>query len=266
MTDTEFYKELYSYYTDISNYIIPIGQKLDTKFGSDVSGVFQISRDILKRINGNLISLGKLGAIDEYTCVAHKLIIRAIHSDIILGVYLLTCSEEERIEELRKQNTEALKSIESWATSRKGFYDSLPTNQETAVDFDSFYKNYSEFVDPATGKIYTGKGTKGTSIKQLSDKLTNSKVLVIQKFNQLNTNYKLLSLTEHYHPITRRHSYNLEVDKFIYLDFAKWMKLSINILTQIIDEWIETGTFVVTGLEDTDENVSSAKASKDNNA
>ena len=239
---------------------------MDTKFGNDVSGVFQISRDILKRINGNLISLGKLGAIDEYTCVAHKLIIRDIHSDIILGVYLLTCSEEERVEELRKQNTEALKSIEAWTTSRKGFYDNLPTNQEAAVNFDNFYKNYSEFVDPATDQIYTGKGTKGTSIKQLSDKLTKSKVLVIQQFNQLNTNYKLLSLTEHYHPLTRCYSYNLEVDKFIYLDFAKWMKLSINILTQIIDEWIETGTFVVTGLEDAEENLSSTEASNSNNA
>ena len=151
-------------------------------------------------------------------------------------MYLLTCSNEERAEEIRKQNNEALKSIEGWAISRKEFYDSLPSQQVADVDLKTFYDNYSEFVDPQTGKIFTGKGTVGTSIKQLSDKLTKSKVLVIQKFNQLNTNYKLLSLTEHYHPVTRRHSYNLDVDKFIYLDFAKWMKLSVNILTQIIDE------------------------------
>lgn len=260
MTESEFYTELYSYYKDISDYIIPIGQKLDAKYGNNISGVYLISRDILKRINGNLIALSKLGQIDEYTCVAHKLIIRAIHSDIILGVYLLTCSNEERAEEIRKQNNEALKSIEGWAISRKEFYDSLPSQQVADVDMKTFYDNYSEFVDPQTGKIFTGKGTVGTSIKQLSDKLTKSKVLVIQKFNQLNTNYKLLSLTEHYHPVTRRHSYNFDVDKFIYLDFAKWMKLSVNILTQIIDEWIETGTFVVTGLENENESCGTAAA------
>ena len=241
--DIEYNNRILSYYKECITYIEPIGLKIKEKYKFNTPQPILVCNDLLFRIRCNILSLVQLGAINNFNSVAHRIIIRNIHADLILGLYLLTCTDDERADEIGRQNNEAVKSLEQWVISKKEFYENLPKGEPLNIFIDDFYNRYKEYIDETTGKLKSGKGT---TIKQLSLRLRGSKILALQKIEQLNTNYKLLSLTEHYHPITRRHSFNFEEDKLILEDFVKWMTAGVYMLTEIAKEWVDTGIFVIT--------------------
>ena len=236
---------IYFCYKKSLDLIGPIGSKIHDKYIKNAPTEIKICHDILYRIYCNLLTLLKIGPVNEHNNVAHCLLLRNIHGDLIIGFYLLTISDQERFNEIYKQNNEGLKSLEQWIISKKDYYDSLPNTEPLNIFINDFYSVYKEYVDPDKGKIKTDRSSKGTSLYQMSKNISISDWIAIRKYEQLYTNYRLLSLVEHYHPITRRYSYSTEQIKVIIEDCAKWMTDSIIFLCEISKEWEETGNFVV---------------------
>lgn len=243
MDDTDFYNELLSHYNSINNTIFPVGKALEQKLKENKSNILIYAGDILKRIQCNIRSLVKLGIIEEYNCVAYKLILRCIHSDIIEALSILTQDESSRNDILKRNDEYAVWTLGEWAKGKKEYYNSLDDSVESDINVSAMYNTFCEFVNDQ-GNFR--KANRDSIFKHANYLKGKSKVEVLKHFYVLYSNYRLLSLSEHYSSATRFFLFNFDADKLLFLDLVRWLDAGVTMLTEIIKEWVETGTFVVT--------------------
>lgn len=244
MDDKDFYNKLLPHYNNIKNTISPVGKAIEQKLKDNGNNTILIySGDILKRIQCNIRSLVKLGIIEEYNCVAYKLILRCIHSDIIEALSILIRDEESRNDILKRSNEYAVWTLGEWAKEKKEFYNNFGDSIESNVSISAIYNTFSEFVNEKGDFRKSVRKSIADHARYLKDK---SDVVALKYFHMLYSNYRLLSLSEHYSSATSLFSYNIDADKLLFLDLACWLDAGVTMLTEIIKEWVETGTFVVT--------------------
>jgi hypothetical protein len=242
-TYSEYVADLEDVFDKIQHEIAITGPRVDAKLLSNPNDdIYIIARDTLKRTLSNILVLRGI-KISEHTCVAYRLILRATTADLIEAVYLLTLDNNERDEELKRRNVGALQTLNIFAKEKKSFYDSIDSNGDSGIDLSGIRKKYAEFINANTDDFITRKEA-GSKIDTASmvKKLTSNGIWT-NHYEQLYTNYRLLSLTEHYTPLFRKFSYNDEYDIIMYAQYVKWILIGTEILCKVIDEWLTTGKF-----------------------
>lgn len=235
-------------YEEILSQIQPIGNLVAKKYNDDKKEELLFAHDILMRIFKNIKVLKSLGVSND-TAPAYRMILRSMFADLIEGLTLLTCDEQYRIDEFYKKNLAALNTFESWVKSKNNFFRLINKDGKETMDLQMLYNSNPEYVDCITSEFIKPNRNNHLSKKSigaLCDKLTKVNVNLFSFFDQLYINYKYLSLTEHYHVISRRHSYHYDEDFLLYPDFLGWVSLGVKTLCEVIGERIETGTFVIT--------------------
>jgi hypothetical protein len=242
-TYSESLAELLSTFGVIQQEIAFIGPQVDSKLSSNKDDdIYIIARDTLKRILSNILVLKGI-KISENTCVAYRLILRATTADIIEAIYLLTLDETDRKEELKRRNLFALQTVRNFSNEKKEFYDSIDANGDSKIDVSGLLKKYPEFLNAEMSDFLSTKEVgKKMSTADMAKHLTLNSIWS-KHYEQLYTNYRLLSLTEHYTPLFRRFSYNDEHDILIYIHFVKWILIGVEVLCKVINEWLTTGRF-----------------------
>lgn len=207
-------------YRSIISLIIPVGEYLSQKSEkSELTQREKVAYDILKRIKGNLEVLSVL-PFDENSVVSIKLIIRSIFSDLISGLYLLSRSDEELNEALFRLDYKHFTSMKMWAEC----HDRLDGSQCFVQQLNIAYKDF----------IIKGK-SKDLSISDMANKL-KSLDGSISELNDLYSEYRFLSQTEHYSFRGARFSYKQENDEklinTIYVSIIEYsIKHFINLIT-----------------------------------
>lgn len=178
-------------YKSIINLIIPVGEQLSLKAEkSKLTLREEVAYDILKRIKGNLEVLSVL-RLDENSAVSIKLIIRSIFSDLISGLYLLSRSNEELNKALFRLDYEHFLSIKKWAEC----HDNLTSSLNLAQQLNTTYNDFINTKSPQ--KLHISRMAE--ELKELNGS--------ISELNNLYSEYRLLSQTEHYSHKGARFSY-----------------------------------------------------------
>ena len=168
-----------------------MGEQLSLK--AEKSGLTlreEVSYDILKRIKGNLEVLSIL-PFEEISAVSIKLILRSIFSDLISGLYLLSCGDEELNIALFRLDYEHFLSMKEWAKC----HDNLISSQNLVQQLNTTYKDF--IVKSKLKKLSI------SSMASELNKLNGS----ISELSNLYSEYRLLSQTEHYSHKGARFSY-----------------------------------------------------------
>ena len=240
----DFVKELESRFDSIISSVAPIGQELTNRLQSSTDDkLIIIAHDTLKRLVCNIRVLKGIKISDD-TCVAYRLILRATTADLIESFYLLALPEDERNEEIWKRNLESVRTLEIYATEKKKFFDKINPGSVTDIDISALHNKFSEYVDPITNEFFSKKKYRKISTGDMISSLMKDKSCA-PEFEQLYTNYRLLSLTEHYTTVARNHSYNLPFDHFITIDVVRWIALISDVISRAIKEYLDTGTIVI---------------------
>lgn len=178
-------------YRSIINLIIPVGEQLSLKAEkSKLTLREEVAYDILKRIKGNLEVLSVL-RLDENSAVSIKLIIRSIFSDLISGLYLLSRSNEELNKALFRLDYEHFLSMKKWVECHDNLISSLNLEQQ-------LHTTYNDFINT--------KSPQKLPISRMAEKLKDLNGS-ISELNNLYSEYRLLSQTEHYSHKGARFSY-----------------------------------------------------------
>lgn len=178
-------------YRSIINLIIPVGEQLSLKAEkSKLTLREEVAYDILKRIKGNLEVLSVL-RLDENSAVSIKLIIRSIFSDLISGLYLLSRSNEELNKALFRLDYEHFLSMKKWVECHDNLISSLNLEQQLNT-------TYNDFINT--------KSPQKLPISRMAEKLKDLNGS-ISELNNLYSEYRLLSQTEHYSHKGARFSY-----------------------------------------------------------
>lgn len=237
----EFITELEGHYDKIIKMVAPVGERLSIKLSQkNVPEPFIISHDILRRLVSNIRVLRGI-KISNDTCVAFRLILRATTADLIEAIYLLTLSEKERDEEIFKRNLDAVRTLQTYFIDKKEFFDKV-TPDGCDIDLSAFYDKYRDYVDSSTGRLYSKKQYRKKPTSDMGKALVKAEILS-EEYCQMYTNYKILSLTEHYSPIARRYSFNLENDEIVFIDVVRWLVIGTETICKIITEWLDMGEF-----------------------
>lgn len=244
----EFITELETLYQNIIKRVAPIGQRLSQLLneGSD-NNIIIFTHDILRRLVSNIKVLLNI-KINTDSNVAYKLILRASTSDLIECFYLLAIDEEKREKEIWKQNLEYLRTIQLVAYQKKDFYSSMDENHLSDIDLSIITSNYPEYVDPETNDLYSKKKYKKINTSDMFETLISQNICD-SRLNQVYTNYRLLSLTEHYSTAGRKFSYNSPLDHHVILEIVKWIALITELICQAITEYLTTGTIIIEKIE-----------------
>lgn len=190
----EFVNELENRYDTIITTVSPIGQLLTNRlYSSPDDKLIIMAHDTLKRIVCNIRVLKGIKISDD-TCVAYRLILRATTADLIECFYLLALPEDKRNQEIWKRNLEGVRTLELYASEKKKFFDKNNPGSVTDVDLSELHKKYSEYVDPSTNEFFPKKQFKKISTGDMIPSLIKDKSCA-PEFEQLYTNYRLLSLT-----------------------------------------------------------------------
>lgn len=244
----EFVTELENRYDSIITAVSPIGQLLTNRLHTSPDDkLIIIAHDTLKRLVCNIRVLKGIKISDD-TCVAYRLILRATTADLIECLYLLAIPEDKRNDEIWKRNLEGVRTLEIYASEKKKFFDKINPGSVTDVDISELHKKYSEYVDPSTNEFFSKKQFKKISTGDMIPTLIKDKSCA-PEFEQLYTNYRLLSLTEHYTTVVRNHSYNLPFDHFITIDVVRWIALISDVIIRAIKEYLDTGNIIIEKVE-----------------
>lgn len=240
----EFVTELEGHYDNIINIVRPYGEKLTQILETEKSPskVYILAHDTLRRLVSNIRVLRGI-KISNDTCIVFRLILRATTADLIEAIYILTLSDEKRDTEIFNRELEAVRTLETYVTEKKQFYDSIDPNG-CDIDLSKFYLIHKEFVNPLTGKLYPKTENKKMNTSDMGVALVKAGILS-QEFCQMYTNYRILSLTEHYSPLARRFSYNNEKDELIFIDIVRWLVVGTDTLCKIVKEWLDKGNFSI---------------------
>lgn len=244
----EFIKELEDTYTNIIQFIAPIGIELDNRLinGNRDEIIIQ-SRDILKRLVSNIRVLKGIKISDD-TCVAYRLILRASTADLIECFYLLLLSEENRNQEIWKRNLECVRTLKLYATEKKKFYEKFDKDKMEDIDLSLMNERYTEYVDPITQEFFSKNKNRKCPTGDMIKNLVKEK-LCSPEFEQLYINYRLLSLTEHYTTLGRTYSFNNPFDHYIIIDIVRWIFLVTTYICKGLKEYLETGNLTVEKIE-----------------
>lgn len=250
MSDTafeDFLEEIDRLFKSMCYIINPLGQELATQLNNttisdSTSKVYEIAYDILKRIRNNMTLLQFI-KINETSCVAYRLLLRSITADLIETLYILTLPNEERETELWKRGLEYVVHLNLYGNSKYEFFESRNPGSMKNIDLNDLKKIYPEFVDSATGNFYpiSGKNRKMSTANMLEHLAKRG--IFSKEYQQLYSNYKLLSFTEHYSHYGRRYSGWYEQDYKVILDSIRWMFIGVETLGKIVREWLDTGNF-----------------------
>lgn len=251
MSDTtfeDFLEEIDRFFKSMCSIINPLGQELSLRLtnmtvSDSTSKVYVIAYDILKRIRNN-ITLLQFIKVNETSCVAYRLLLRSITADVIETLYILTLPDEEREAELWKRGLEYVVHLNLFGNSKYEFFESRNPNSMKNIDLKELKKIYPEYVDPSTDNFYStsGKNRKMSTANMLEHLAKRG--IFAKEYQQLYSNYKILSFTEHYCHLGRRYSNWHEQDHVIILDIIRWLYVGIDTLGKIVREWIDTGNFV----------------------
>lgn len=244
----DFVNELENRYDSIITSVAPIGQQLSNRLHTSPDDkLLLIAHDTLKRLVCNIRVLKGIKISDD-TCVAYRLILRATTADLIECFYLLALPKDKRNQEIWKRNLEGVRTLEIYATEKKKFFDKINPGSVSDIDLSKLHQNYSEYIDPDTNEFFSKKQFKKISTSDMIPALIKDKSCA-PEFEQLYTNYRLLSLTEHYTTVARNHSYNLPFDHFLTIDVVRWIALVSNVISRAIKEYLDTGTIVIEKIE-----------------
>ena len=248
MSTVTLQNKLDELYASIDSGVAPIGQQLSERLQSSPEDkLIIIAHDTLKRLVCNIRVLKGIEFNDD-TCVAYKLILRATTSDLIECFYLLALSKNKRDQEIWKRNLEAVRTLEIYASEKKIFFDKIFSGSVSDIDISKLHNIYSEYVDPDTNEFFSRKKFRKINIGDMIPTLTKAKFCDAE-FEQLYTNYRLLSLTEHYSIVARNHSYILPFDDCIIMDVVRWIVLISDVICRTIKEYLETGAIVIENVD-----------------
>lgn len=242
----KFLSELNLHFDNIVSIINPLGIELAEKLNSiSISEpqykVYVIAFDILKRIRNNIAMLQFI-RINDTSCVPYRLILRSITGDLIETLYILTIPDKERSSELWKRELEFVVHTNLYGISKYEFFEGRNPNSMKGIDLEHLKQIFPDYVDPDTGTFYSTSGTnRKMSTANMLEHLAKREIFS-KEYQQLYSNYKLLSFTEHYNYFGRRYSYWCENDYIVILDIVKWLYVGIDTLGKIIREWLDTGT------------------------
>lgn len=223
--------------------ISEIGTRVDDRLKKDAKNdKLIIGRDTLKRIQSNIKVLEAI-KISHSTVVAYRLILRSIFADLVEAIYLLASSDTNLKTELWKRNLEAVRTFELWTKEKVEYYSKVDPQPQPCIDLNRMYPFFSEFVKPDSPTEFCSKNkNKKLDTASMAEKLKKHPFEPLNYVNQLYLNYRFLSLTEHYTPVFRRHSYLLPVDYSMFLDFSGWVFIEIKLLSDMLAELLDTGT------------------------
>ena len=223
----------------ISKIGIKVDEKLKINHNNDK---LIIGRDTLKRVQTNIQVIGTI-KISHTTVVAYRLILRSICADLVEAIYLIASSDESLKEELWKRNLEAVRTFELWSKEKVEYYDKVDPHPQPCIDLNRMYPYFSEFVKPDYPTEFCSKSkNKKLDTASMAEKLKKHPFEPLNYINQLYLNYRFLSLTEHYTPVFRRNSYLKPIDYPMFLDFSGWIFIGTHILSEMLEELLDTGT------------------------
>lgn len=239
----EIIVKLESNYQLTINLISEIGIKVDERLKHNrENDKLIIGRDTLKRVQTNIQVLGTI-KISHTTVVSYRLILRSIFADLVEAIYLLASSDTNLKAELWKRNLEAVRTFELWTKEKVEYYSKVDPQPQPCIDLNRMYPFFSEFVKPdSPTEFCSRKINKKLDTASMAEKLKKHPFEPLNYINQLYLNYRFLSLTEHYTPVFRRHSYLLPVDYSMFLDFSGWIFIGIKLLSDMLTELLDTGT------------------------
>lgn len=236
---------------EIISKIQSVGQDVDNKLKhSPADEIYIIARDTFKRLITNIQLLRQI-KISEATCVSYRLIVRSMFADIIEAIYYLAVKKDTRDAQLKARNAEALRTLELYATETDEFYALVNPNDYNRIDIAILHNKFHDYVDLETGDFYSKKAfnekfqvTK-LNIHDMAENLVKCGFWT-EHYKQLYTNYRLLSLTEHYSSVVRKFSYNQIEDICAYNLHFKWLLVGTDVLVNVVREWLDTGNFEIT--------------------
>lgn len=241
----DFIQEAKTHYRTILESTTSIGFEVMRRLElSPEDKILIIAHDTLKRLVGNIRVLYGMNINDD-TCVAYRLILRATTADLIECLYLLAVSEEERDKEIWKRNLECVRTLKIYFTEKKDFFEKLYPNSLSDKNLSNLYDKYPEYYDSEKNDFYPKKGENQKTNTCGMIKNLIAKKICTSKFQQLTTNYRLLSLTEHYSIVGRKYSYSIPFDYYLTIDVIRWIKLITDSIVSTITEYLDTGKIVV---------------------
>ena len=228
--------------------MISVNEKsFEPKFQVDEDVVLYI-QDITHRIISNIIFVKDLKPT-EGNCVPYRIILRSIISDIVEGCYTLSYVFPHRNEKDYNLHNDHIwrLNLNALCTKRKYIEEQIRFFQNLGKDIDvpdisKLYKDNPLYVNPQTTSFFKKDDYKPLAMANMFERLRVEDIFSIH-YETIYSQYRLLSLTEHYAPITREYSHQFENDDIIYCHVAKAILFGCDPLSRIIDEWLTIGTF-----------------------
>lgn len=241
----EIISKIEGHYRDTIALIADVGNKIDKKLHFEPENKkLIIGRDTLKRIHSNINVLINI-KISEPTVVEYRLILRAMFADFVEAIYLVASENKKLEKELWKRNLEAVRTFELWIKGKAEFYKKVDKLNTSTIDVNKMYPYFTEYVNPEfQTEFYSKKQHKKLDTASMAKHLEKYQHEIFYYVTQLYLNYRFLSLTEHYTPAFRRNSYLSPEDYIMFEDFSAWIYLGAKILTEMLNEIVDTGTIV----------------------
>lgn len=174
-----------------------------------------VAYDLIKRI-GNNIRVVSLIRNEEFSIPSQQLLLRSVISDLIEGVYLLSCNDELFTKGVKTLDREHVRFFKESLGLRTELYKKM--HPEEIIDslqpaMDKYYDYVSSYLNSNKGepwKIVSLKEIRDDKmqckISEMCDALKNNTNEILHQYYYLYHYYRLLSQSEHYTLLGRSYS------------------------------------------------------------